>query len=90
VRRRYKTPPRWRANQSFSFSRWTPVFQLVQWYTSGEVSEKRIISKPVGGTVQIYENGVLQTSGVTVDTTTGIVTFATAPGSGVAVSAVCE
>ncbi len=65
----------------------TTHFQLVRHYASGSVTELRTITKPVSGTVQVYENGVLQTSGVTVDTTTGIVTFATAPATGVALTA---
>jgi len=63
------------------------TFQLVKTYTSGSVTETRIIAKPVSGTVNIYWNGVLQNSGWSVDTTTGIVTFSSAPGNGVAVTA---
>ncbi len=68
----------------------TTQFQLVKHYLSGAVSEVRTINKPVSGTVQIYKNAVLQTSGVTVDTTTGLVTFAVAPATGVAVTANCQ
>jgi len=64
------------------------VFQLVKSYSSGSTSETRTISKPVAGTVNMYLNGTLQSgSAYTLDTTTGLVTFTTAPGSGVAVSA---
>lgn len=52
-------------------------FQLVKTYRSGNGSEIRIITKPVSGTVKIYLDGMLQTSGFTVDYTTGIVTFDT-------------
>lgn len=62
-------------------------FQLKKTYTSGPTAYTRIIKKPVAGTVKPYLAGVLQTSGFTVNTTTGIVTFSTAPGSGVAVTA---
>ena len=62
-------------------------FQLVKHYTSGSVAEARVIKKPVSGTVQIYANGTLQTSGVSTDTATGIVTFTSPPASGVTVSA---
>ena len=65
----------------------TTQFQLVKYYTSGSVSEARVIKKPVSGTVQIYLNGTVQTSGVSTDTATGIVTFTNAPASGVTVSA---
>lgn len=65
-------------------------FQLVKWYVSGAVNEQRTISKPVSGTVQVYKNAVLQTSGVSVDTTTGVVTFTVAPANGVAVTASCQ
>ncbi len=62
-------------------------FQLVKSYNSGAVTETRTITKPVAGTVSVYLDSVLQSSGVSVDTTTGIVTFAAAPASGVAVTA---
>lgn len=62
-------------------------FQLVKNYTSGAYGYQRQIKKPVAGTVLIGKNGVLQASGWTVDTTTGIVTFAVAPGAGQSVSA---
>jgi uncharacterized protein (TIGR02217 family) len=62
-------------------------FQLAKTYTSGAQSWTRAIVKPVGGTVRVALGGVEQLSGWTVDTTTGIVSFTTAPGSGVAVAA---
>jgi uncharacterized protein (TIGR02217 family) len=62
-------------------------FQLVKSYTSGAVTESRIVTKPVSGTVQVYKNAVLQTTGVSVDTTTGLVTFNTAPASGASITA---
>ncbi|MDE3060450.1 MAG: DUF2460 domain-containing protein [Pseudomonadota bacterium] len=66
----------------------TVTFQLVKIYTSGSTSETRIISKPVAGTVNIYLNAVLQSgSAYTLDTTTGLVTFNVAPGSGMTVTA---
>lgn len=57
----------------------TTDFQLVKIYSSGSVAISRDISKPVSGTVNIYVDSVLQVSGVTVDTATGIITFDTAP-----------
>src|ERR1700690_454276 len=58
----------------------THTFQLVKNYTSGPASEIRTIKKPVTGTVVVYLAGVMQSSGWSVDTTTGIVSFVTAPG----------
>jgi uncharacterized protein (TIGR02217 family) len=65
-------------------------FQLVKKYTSGGVTRTRNLQKPVAGTAVVAFDGVEQTSGWTVDTTTGIVTFSSAPGSAVVVSAGCE
>lgn len=65
----------------------TTVFQLIKQYTSGSVAETRIITKPVSGTVKIYLNGVLQSSGYSANTTNGQITFIVAPGSGVSVTA---
>ena len=57
-------------------------FQLVKHYPSGSVIEVRTITKPVAGTVKVYLDGVEQLSGWSVDTTTGLVTFSTAPALG--------
>jgi uncharacterized protein (TIGR02217 family) len=65
----------------------TTEFQLVKLYSSGSVAVSRDITKPVAGTVDIYVDAVLQSSGVSVDTTTGIVTFDTAPADGDIISA---
>lgn len=67
----------------------TTAFQLVKHYASGAQSWTRAIVKPVSGTVQVAVNGVLRTPGVhyTLDETTGIVTFMTPPGNGLAVTA---
>lgn len=54
-------------------------FQLKRTYSSGNQSEERLIHKPVDGSVSIYVDGALQSSGWSVDTTTGIVTFDAAP-----------
>jgi uncharacterized protein (TIGR02217 family) len=62
-------------------------FQLVKHYPSGSVIEVRTITKPVAGTVNVYLDGMLQASGWSVDTTTGLVTFGTAPAMGVEVTA---
>jgi len=62
-------------------------FQLIKRYVSGGVTETRTITKPVNGSVQVYKNAVLQTTGVTVDSTTGTVTFIAAPPSSHVISA---
>lgn len=68
----------------------TTTFQLVKTYTSGGTTKTRRIEKPVSGTVLVAVGGVLQTSGYTVNTTTGVVTFTTAPSLGRTVEAGCE
>lgn len=62
-------------------------FQLIKKYTSGATTETRIITKPVAGTVQVYKNAVLQSSGFSINTTAGIVTFTTAPTAGQIIAA---
>jgi uncharacterized protein (TIGR02217 family) len=62
-------------------------FQLVKRYTSGNQTWVRAITKPVAGTVTIALNGTPQGSGWSVSTATGLVTFTTAPGNGVAITA---
>lgn len=63
------------------------TFQLVKKYTDSGGTTTRNIRFPITGTVRVYLDGVEQLSGWTVDTTTGIVTFTSAPGTGVEVSA---
>ncbi|WBQ09881.1 DUF2460 domain-containing protein [Hyphomonadaceae bacterium ML37] len=65
----------------------TKTFQLIKRYASGGEIEARIIAKPVPGTVKIYRDGVEVVSGWSVNTSTGLVTFTTAPASGVQVTA---
>jgi uncharacterized protein (TIGR02217 family) len=65
----------------------TTVFQLKKTYGSAYAPWQRIIRKPVAGTVVIALAGVPQPTGWSIDTTTGLVTFAAAPGLGVAVTA---
>ena len=62
-------------------------FQLIKTYTQGALSSSRYITKPVLNSVVISIDDVSQASGWSVDTTTGIVTFATAPGAGEVVKA---
>lgn len=62
-------------------------FQIVKTYASGPASHRRVIAKPVAGTVRIALDGVEQTGGWTVDLTAGIVTFDQAPATGIVVTA---
>jgi uncharacterized protein (TIGR02217 family) len=63
------------------------VFQLVKQYGANFDPYLRPITKPVAGSVRIGAAGTELTTGFTVDTLTGLVTFATAPASGVALTA---
>ena len=56
-------------------------------YESGAQAWVRRIVKPVAGTVRVARGGVEAASGWSVDATTGVVTFAAAPGAGVLVTA---
>lgn len=62
-------------------------FQLVKEYVSFATTISRNIKKPVTGTLKIFLNGVEKTSGVSLDSATGIVTLTPAPASGVIISA---
>lgn len=64
-------------------------YQLVVWYgPSGGATPRRLIRKPVSGTVKIGVSGSLVITGFAVDYATGIVTFASTPGG--AVTGGCE
>ena len=63
------------------------TFQLSKRYTSGAQTWVRTIAKPVAGTVRVALGMTEQLLGWTVDTTTGVVTFTTAPAGGVIVRA---
>ena len=65
----------------------TTIFQLVKAYTSGAQSWARAITKPVSGSVLVAVNDVVQASGWSVDTTTGIISFTSAPANGAAITA---
>lgn len=60
----------------------TTTFQLTKRYTVGSQSRDRSIRKPVAATIKIAKNGSELTSGWSLEATTGIVTFAEAPGAG--------
>ena len=64
----------------------TKIFQLVKTYTSGPSSWTRTIKKPVANTVRVALGGVEQSSGWSVETTTGLVTFASAPANSTAIT----
>lgn len=59
----------------------TTVFQVFKRYTSGGVNYDRTIRKLVAGTVSVLLDGVVQSSGVTVDVNAATVTFDVAPAS---------
>ena len=70
----------------------TTTFNLVTRHVIGAQAYEHRIVKPMAGsltyvsgasTIKVYKDGVLQTSGVTVSSTTGIVTFSSAPANGV-------
>ncbi len=63
------------------------AFQLAKRYTSGAQTWARTITKPVAGTVRVALGMVEQMSGWTLDSTTGVITFTTAPVNGVIVRA---
>ena len=65
----------------------TTLFSLVKRYTSGAQVWARGITKPVAGSVRLALDGNEQLSGWSVDTATGLVTFAPAPAAGVAITA---
>ena len=67
----------------------TATYQLVKTYGAGFAPYTRAITKPVAGTVRIAVGGSEVTSGVSVDTTTGLVSFAPGhlPPPGAAVTA---
>ncbi|MFC3119395.1 DUF2460 domain-containing protein [Jhaorihella thermophila] len=65
----------------------TTAFQLVKAYASGAQTWTRTITKPVVGSVTVAVDGVEQAGGWSVDTTTGIVSFDSAPAAGVSITA---
>lgn len=68
----------------------TTTFQLVKRYTSGIVTRTRTLTKIVTGTTVVALNGVNQTSGWTVNESTGVITFTVPPALSVTVSAGCQ
>lgn len=52
----------------------TQTWQLVKTYAIGSFSVKRVILKPVAGSVVLRKDGIIQNSGWSVNTTTGVIT----------------
>ena len=65
----------------------TAAFSLVKVYGAGETPYARPIEKPVAGSVRVALGGIETVAGVTVDPSTGIVTFEAPPGEGAAITA---
>lgn len=63
----------------------TTIFQITKTWTVGGQSQTRRITRPESPIV-VKVNNIVQSSGVTVNYTTGIVTFDAAPGNGLAVT----
>ena len=65
----------------------TTLFQLTKTYGTAPHGQTRRIEKPVPGTTRIALAGAEQFAGWSVDTTTGVVTFNTAPEPGIPITA---
>ena len=65
----------------------TYSYPLIKTYESHDVTETRRITKPVTGTVRVYVNDVEVESGLSVDYTTGMLTFIVAPVMGAQIHA---
>lgn len=62
------------------------IFALTKTYVSGPASWARTIAKPVDGSVRVAIDGV-ESQAFTCDAATGLVTFATPPANGAAITA---
>lgn len=58
----------------------TKKFFLAKTYTDGSYTFQQRIYKPVAGTIKVSVGGVVTTSGFSVDTANGIITFVSDPG----------
>lgn len=65
----------------------TVEFQLAKSYSSGGLTHARSIAKPVEGSVLVGIDGIALEDGWSVNTTTGVVTFADPPAEGQIVTA---
>jgi len=55
------------------------TFQIQKIYESGSENYTRTIKKPISSGMLVYDNGVLQESGWSVNTVTGVITFSGTP-----------
>lgn len=64
-------------------------FPLIKTYSSGSVTETRMITKPVSGAVSVFVDAVEQVENTdyTLDYLTGIITFASAPANSTSITA---
>ena len=63
------------------------AFQLAKTYGAAHAPYRRVIAKPVAGSVVVAVAGASVTTGLACDPTTGLVTFAAPPAPGAAVTA---
>ena len=61
----------------------TKTFQLQKTYVTGSLTSNRIITKPVASSLEVFVNAVKVTSGYTVNSATGIITFTDVPAGAV-------
>lgn len=66
----------------------TTTFQICKRYSVAGICSYKTLTNIVNGTISIYKDGVLVTSGATVNLITGVVTFAVAPTGSLTIS--CE
>jgi len=55
------------------------AYQMAKLYANGALTKSRLIQKAVAGSGQFLQSGAPLTTGVTLDTTTGLVTITPAP-----------
>lgn len=72
---------RWDMEAIYTCDGTDTLFQCRKYWTVGGQSAEHLITKPVSP-ISVYLNGVLQTSGVTVNYDTGVITFTSAPANG--------
>ena len=65
-------------------------FQIVRRYTSGAFVFDRAITRPVAGTVRVFEDSTEVTLSVSVNNDTGVVTFFGAPSINTSIRVLCE
>lgn len=64
------------------------IFQLVKTYSSGSIIETRTVTKPIASSLSIYVASVLQAgANYALDSTTGKITFVTAPANTAVITA---